>query len=380
MRTNAERVSERLTERLLEAERRLARLENQEVLRTLQNKGADVASASTIELGKGNLFGITGTTTIDYITTTGWTSGSVVRLQFASALTLTHEAASPASTSAAFSFPLGADRAVYAGEIVTLLYDGTSWTPLATAVMDREISTWATAVSAGMNLPFLRGFWPFSSMGGGAGNTDMLADVSGNGLHLTRNSGATFGQFSGTYAPVVLFDGVTGRFTHTDDAAFDISGTESYVAAAHQGLTFGCWVQPISAAGSNEYVIGKWGSGYLLFINGAGNFRFVVNDGSSDTTIGSTAYTQDEWHFLCGRLDPSTEMKMWINEVTEDLTASVPASVNNSGANFGIGAGGSGANPFNGRVSLAFLCAGRVPDIHIDAFYRLTAPLFGIAL
>jgi hypothetical protein len=44
-------------------------------------KGADIASATTITLGRGNYFHITGTTTISYITTTGWQPGSVVRLK-----------------------------------------------------------------------------------------------------------------------------------------------------------------------------------------------------------------------------------------------------------------------------------------------------------
>lgn len=54
-------------------------------------QGADVASASTITLGAGgNTFRITGTTTINLITTTGWQVGSMVNLTFASTAALAH--------------------------------------------------------------------------------------------------------------------------------------------------------------------------------------------------------------------------------------------------------------------------------------------------
>ena len=53
-------------------------------------KGADVASASSLTLGDGNYFDITGTTTVTAISTKG--TGTVVKLHFDAALTLTHHA------------------------------------------------------------------------------------------------------------------------------------------------------------------------------------------------------------------------------------------------------------------------------------------------
>lgn len=56
--------------------------------RVLTAQGADVASASTITLGNGNVFNVTGTTDINMITTTGWVVGSVVYLKFTGIATL----------------------------------------------------------------------------------------------------------------------------------------------------------------------------------------------------------------------------------------------------------------------------------------------------
>jgi len=63
--------------------------------RLSQKQGADVASASTIALGyDGNTFEITGTTTIDLITKTGWQNGSVIHLVFSDDLRVTNDVAS----------------------------------------------------------------------------------------------------------------------------------------------------------------------------------------------------------------------------------------------------------------------------------------------
>src|SRR5690606_8572177 len=54
-------------------------------------KGTDVASATALSLGDGNYFDITGTEAIESIATKG--VGTVVKLHFDGALTLTHDAA-----------------------------------------------------------------------------------------------------------------------------------------------------------------------------------------------------------------------------------------------------------------------------------------------
>lgn len=57
--------------------------------RLRQAKGADVASGTNITLGSGNVFSITGTTTIDCIVSTNWAAGSEVLLLFDTSLTVT---------------------------------------------------------------------------------------------------------------------------------------------------------------------------------------------------------------------------------------------------------------------------------------------------
>lgn len=102
--------------------------------RILAAKGADVASAATITLGNdGNYFDITGTTNIDYITTTGWTAGSIIVLQFDGILTVNDSTATPPGGTA--NINLSAAYVSTAGDTLTLIYDGgTSFRELARSV------------------------------------------------------------------------------------------------------------------------------------------------------------------------------------------------------------------------------------------------------
>jgi len=93
--------------------------------------GEDVTSASTITLTEGNLFDITGTTSIDYITTTNWKKGSMICLDFDSDITINHDTSSPASTSAALFLSGNILFAFKAGSTLTLIYNGTYWKEVA---------------------------------------------------------------------------------------------------------------------------------------------------------------------------------------------------------------------------------------------------------
>lgn len=83
-------------------------------------KGANVASAATLTLGDdGNVFHITGTTTITAITTTNWQAGSEVTLIFDSTASIT--------AGANMLLAGGTDFSGTANDVIKLVWDGTSW-------------------------------------------------------------------------------------------------------------------------------------------------------------------------------------------------------------------------------------------------------------
>ena len=87
-------------------------------------KGANVASASTIT-PTGNVFHVTGTTTINTIDTTGINAGTTITLIFDGALTVSN---------AGNILPPGGAFVSTANDTLTLVYDGTSWFGAASSV------------------------------------------------------------------------------------------------------------------------------------------------------------------------------------------------------------------------------------------------------
>lgn len=120
-------------------------------------KGADVASAAALPvISDGNLFDVTGTTTVTSIASLG--IGAVIRLQFDDTLTLTHNATD-------LILPDGIDIITHAGDVVTLVeYASGDWLltsytrlPRATVqtvyVQDGAVATGTTLIPVDDSIP-----------------------------------------------------------------------------------------------------------------------------------------------------------------------------------------------------------------------------------
>ncbi len=99
--------------------------------RSQGNKGDDIASAGTITLTLGNLFHITGTTTINFITTTTWKTGTMVCFKFDSAITINHNTGSVPSNTFAIFLKGSTNISFNAGSTLTLICDGDYWREIA---------------------------------------------------------------------------------------------------------------------------------------------------------------------------------------------------------------------------------------------------------
>jgi hypothetical protein len=107
--------------------------------RNLDRQGADVASAGNLTLGSdGNVFEITGTTTINAITTAGWQTGAIITLVFAASLTVSHNTAGGGGT-AVILLAGAVNFSATAGDTLTLRYSeqgGTNaWREVSRAVI-----------------------------------------------------------------------------------------------------------------------------------------------------------------------------------------------------------------------------------------------------
>src|SRR3990167_8559322 len=96
-------------------------------------KGADVASGANITLGNdGNMFDITGITTITTIASTNWQAGSIIVLQFDGSLTVSHNVA---GTGASILLAGAANFSATANDVLQLIYDGTTWREVSRTVI-----------------------------------------------------------------------------------------------------------------------------------------------------------------------------------------------------------------------------------------------------
>lgn len=94
----------------------------------LGGKGADIAAANSLALGDdGNYFAVTGATEIHYISTTGWTPGSIIYLQFMSNPIVRDEFGAAPEGFAAIELAADSDFQASSGDILTLAYDAVSW-------------------------------------------------------------------------------------------------------------------------------------------------------------------------------------------------------------------------------------------------------------
>jgi hypothetical protein len=90
------------------------------------------ASATSVTLGRGSVFAITGTTTITYLSQ--GTAGQVIVLLFSTSLTVTHNGASPGAGFANILLSGAANFAATANDTLMLIYDGTNWRGLTAGV------------------------------------------------------------------------------------------------------------------------------------------------------------------------------------------------------------------------------------------------------
>ena len=232
-----------------------------------------------------------------------------------------------------------------------------------------------------LSIPCLRGYWPLGAHVSG-GNA---ADYSGQARYLTYAGNPTYNVDG--LAPYIDMDGTGDYLSRADEAGLDITGTESYIASAIRGLTFGGWFY-LDALVSGRGLASKYNTSavnersYLLQYESGGNtWRCVVSvDGSATTFVDSTVTPATaSWVFIVGRFDPSTELAIFVNRTKTVNTTSIPASIYSGAANFVIGAWDNGASGnLDGRASSVFLAASHLSDSWVSALFEQQRSIYGV--
>lgn len=249
-----------------------------------------------------------------------------------------------------------------------------------------KLNRWGNSIPSIQMFTGLRGLYPMASALGGGSAGDAV-DLSGNGLPLTYNGNPTYNYDE--FVPYISFDGTGDFLDHTDTGAndpFDILGTETYIASAVRGLTFGGWFRTADVTpAANNALIGKWlaagnQQSYEIRLLTTGVLRGLVSiDGAATTTIDSTeTISNDVWFNVALRLDPgNTDLSIFVNG-EEDVNAAAPASIFGSSADFAIGGSSGGLNLLTGDASKCWVCAAALHARQIRGAFEQAKKLYNL--
>jgi hypothetical protein len=197
---------------------------------------------------------------------------------------------------------------------------------------DEPNFAWKSVCSMFLALPGLRGFWPMSSFDDGGD----AYDLSGQGRTLTYNGDPDYGYWD--LRPYIDLDGTGDYLDRADEAGLDITGAETFVTGARQGLTMGGWFQfdELTVA-NNKGLMSKWVSGtndrsYLLYHEAAGDTILFGVSGNGIAGVFSPASiipaAATTWYFCVGRYDTtSADVDCFINNTWYSNAGAGPASI-----------------------------------------------------
>lgn len=262
---------------------------------------------------------------------------------------------------------------------MTSIYPDEIITELEASFLSRndKIIRWGNAIASMQALPGLRGLWPMSAFSA----VGDAFDQSGNGRTLTYNGNPVYNYDE--FVPFIDLDGVGDFLSRADEAGLDITGTETYVAGAAQGLTMGCWSRIPSLPGANAGMMAKddlaVNRSYLFFMTPAGTILGQIStDGFTivNTPI-TTAVSTNTWFHVVIRFVPSTTANIYLNGVRFSNAVGIPASIHSGSATFTVGSLAASLL-INADFSLCFLCAAALSDIQIISLFEQQRTLFGV--
>ena len=199
-------------------------------------------------------------------------------------------------------------------------------------------------------------------------------DQSGNGRTLTYNGNPTYNYDD--LVPYLDFDGTGDWMSRATEAGLDITGLESYVAPARRGLSLGLWFRPDEIR--KRPLITKFAGAnfsYALYMDLAGTMTFQTSpNGVAWTTVTSTnTYSTTAWNHAVGWFDPGAQIGVHLNGVTTPaVTADASIFSGNAPLNLGAFDNWAPGAVYDGRMSMAFLCASLLSDTIIRSLFHQT--------
>ena len=201
-----------------------------------------------------------------------------------------------------------------------------------------------------------------SSVASSGGSVSQVNDLSGNGFHATRASGAQPTLVAGTPngQQVLAFNGASQALT-INGLATDLSGTAIaahwfMVARLTAAVPSGGWVAPVSLGQSD--VTPRIG----FYASTSQHFNFVA--GNAYTSVANTPVT-NQWYLVEGTFDPASgAVTTYVNQTLAGTVVNQPAAVGNNALSVGrIGCAWNAAAEsryFGGQLAELAVVKGRI--------------------
>lgn len=258
----------------------------------LEPDTAQVAAANNLTLGLGNVNLVSGATTINAITTSGWQPGSSpVYLVFSGAPLVKNNTAGGAGTATILLAGL-TDFQAAAGDVLALLYDGTNWRET-----NRTLAASTTSANANNGLTLSAPYIQLGQTVAAVGNPAILLshrEIPMGGFTLSLNASASqtekIFQAKNINGQIrASINGDSASFTNTGGwQQSEIFGNLAYVRGINAVA-----IGNQAGAGNESVVIGRFANDTLSAAQNVliGKSSLIASAGGGSVVIGNNAVT-----------------------------------------------------------------------------------------
>lgn len=222
-----------------------------------------------------------------------------------------------------------------------------------------------------VRLPGLRGYYPMG-IRNSSGN---VVDHSNADASLVQTGICPVGYDGDSFAHLGNGTNYLGG-----GSSFAITGAETFITAALNGLTVGGWFMIDSLPAANAGLISRSGLtpdyGYTLDVNLNGQHSFGMSgNGAATFAASSIAVAISVWRFIVGRFIPSTEVAVFVDGDKTANTTAIPATCFVSTASFEVGRHfADNTRIAHAKARDVFVCASALSDALIEEIRTTSGP------
>ena len=206
----------------------------------------------------------------------------------------------------------------------------------------------------------IEGLWPLNEASGNA------LDLSSSGYDLTETGGTIAADNDGLMATARDFEtGDTEYFTiaHASAGNLEITGSQTWFA----------FIKPETATASPRF-LSKGVNARELISSSVGSPTFIISGLATNEFVISSVKTEaDKWYLIIGVYDSVAEkIKVWVNGIKTELTASGAATGNSNAFDIGRPSG-TGSNYYDGLMQNACILSTALSDDQVKRLWAYTS-------